>query len=112
MKESIPTLKEEGILWETIEDYEVGEYKIPEELLQERVKDDGNVKILHQGEHCVVANKPPTVVVHHSSWTGKRSDPKRRWKESNPMLQRVRDATGRKVNLVHRLDRYVRILSM
>jgi tRNA pseudouridine65 synthase len=69
------------------------------------VKGNDHVEILEQGDHYVVANKAPSVVVHHSSWTGKISDPKRRWKEATPMLQRVRDATKRTVNLVHRLDR-------
>lgn len=105
LEESLPTLREEGILVETTEQYEVGQYSIPEELLQQKVEDDGKVEILDQGENYVIASKPASVIVHHSSWTGKRSDPKRRWKEATPMLQRVRDATGRRVNLVHRLDR-------
>ena len=107
LEASLPTFKDEGIIWEYNEEYEVGEYTIPEVLLQERGKDDGQVELLHQEKNYVVASKPPSVVVHHSSWTGKRSDPKRRWKEALPMLQRVRDATGRKVNLIHRLDRCV-----
>lgn len=105
LEQSLDVLKKEGILIEPEKEYEVGQYTIPEELLQPKGRDDGDVEILFQGENLVVANKPPTVVVHHSSWTGKRSDPKRRWKEPTPMLQRVRDATGRRVNLVHRLDR-------
>ena len=106
LEESLVVLRNEGILLEPKENYSVGRYTTPEELLHTGVKDDGGVEILAQGENFVVADKSPTVVVHHSSWTGKRSDPKRRWKEPTPMLQRVRDATGRRVNLVHRLDRY------
>ena len=106
LDQSLDILNKEGILIESNENYEVGKYTIPEELLQNNA-DDGDVEILFQGENFVVANKPPKVVVHHSAWTGKRSDPKRRSKEPVPMLQRVRDATGRRVNLVHRLDRFV-----
>jgi 23S rRNA-/tRNA-specific pseudouridylate synthase len=106
LKESIPILEEEGIILEAKEGYSVGKYNIPEELLPPKEKKvDDHVDILEIGDNYVVASKPPSVVVHHSSWTGKRSDPNRRWKEATPMLQRVRDATGRKVNLIHRLDR-------
>jgi tRNA pseudouridine65 synthase len=57
----------------------------------------GNVTILDQNEHYLVVSKPPAVVCHHSA--GSRSN------QEVPMLQRVREATGRRVNLVHRLDR-------
>jgi tRNA pseudouridine65 synthase len=57
----------------------------------------GNVTILDQNEHYLVLSKPPAVVCHHNA--GSRSN------QEVPMLQRVREATGRKVNLVHRLDR-------
>lgn len=103
LEKSLHVLQEEGILVDSKETYEVGRYTIPEECVQ----DDGSVQILAQGENFVIAKKPPTVVVHHSSWTGSRSNPKRRSEEATPMLQRVRDATGRRVNAVHRLDRYV-----
>ena len=43
--------------------------------------------------------KPPGVVCHHSGWTGSRN------RLEVPMIQRVRAAIGRKVNVVHRLDR-------
>lgn len=107
LEEALPVLKAEGILVEasTTERYEIGRWTIPEVLLQPRVYDGGDVEILYRSDHYVVVSKPPVVVVHHSSWTGKRSDPKRRWMENTPMLQRVRDKTGRRVNLVHRLDR-------
>jgi len=114
LQRSLPVLEREGILVEMLpssgnNEYEVGAYTIPEKLLDTTVEaaadDSGPVEILEQGDHYVIVSKPPSVVVHHSSWTGKRSDPKRRWKEATPMLQRVRDATGRRVNLVHRLDR-------
>lgn len=109
LEKSLPILNEEGIILEADEEYEVGEYSIPEELLEEKVpkvsKADDRIDIIEQRDHYVVVSKPPSVVVHHSSWTGKTSDPKRRQKEPTPMLQRVRDATGRRVNLVHRLDR-------
>lgn len=110
LESALPKLKEEGILLDADREYEVGQYTIPEELLEVQLKnqmlnDDGKAEILLQGKNFVVADKPPTVVAHHSSWTYTRLDPRRRWKEPTPMLQRVRDATGKKVNLIHRLDR-------
>ncbi|KAL7560659.1 hypothetical protein ACA910_001341 [Epithemia clementina (nom. ined.)] len=71
--------------------------------------DDGNkgdgfvkdcVSILDQGDHWLVVAKPPGVVCHHSDWTGSRS------RNEDPMVQRVRRTLGgRRINLVHRLDR-------
>ena len=105
LQEALPVLKQEGIfVGTTTEEYQVGQYTIPKELLEPRMVDDGEVEILEQSEHFVVAIKPPSVVVHHSSFTGKRGSNRRR-KENTPMLQRVRDKTGRRVNLIHRLDR-------
>jgi tRNA pseudouridine65 synthase len=57
------------------------------------------IQILDQNELYLVVAKPPTVVVHHSYWAGLRETGEK------PMLQRVRDQVGRRVNLVHRLDR-------
>lgn len=57
------------------------------------------IPILYRGDHCLVVSKPPAVVVHHSGWTGSRA------RAEVPILQRVRDQIGRRVNLVHRLDR-------
>lgn len=57
------------------------------------------VTILAETDECIVVSKPPAVVCHHSDWTGSRAQ------SEVPMLQRVRDAVGRRVNLVHRLDR-------
>jgi tRNA pseudouridine65 synthase len=105
LEEARPILINEGIIVEATQEYEIGEYTIPEELLRSKNDEGDDVEILAQGKYYVVANKPPSVVVHHSSWTGKKSDPNRRWKEATPMLQRVRDKTGKKVNPVHRLDR-------
>ena len=112
LKEALPILEQEGLLVQkpTTAKYMVGRYKIPESFLQEmnevkdnngeqNAKNDQEVTILSQGDHYVVASKPHGVVVHNSSWT------KRRRNEPMPMLQRVRDATGRKVNPIHRLDR-------
>lgn len=60
----------------------------------------GNLTILDRNEHYLVVEKTPSVVCHHSEWTGSRS------RQEVPMLQRVREATGgRHVNLIHRLDR-------
>jgi tRNA pseudouridine65 synthase len=64
---------------------------------EETFKD--TVTIIEEGPHHMVVAKPPSVVCHHSDWTGSRSQ------VDIPMLQRVREAVGRKVNLVHRLDR-------
>ena len=64
----------------------------------------GNVTILEEGEHYVVVSKPPSVVCHHSDWTGSRRPSSKRDPQI-PMLQRTREAIGERVNLVHRLDR-------
>lgn len=80
---------------------------------------DKTVTILERGPSHIVAVKPPSVVCHHSGWTGSRSKQKRGEEPEIPMLQRVRDAIHdidsqgvssgqapiRRVNLVHRLDR-------
>jgi 23S rRNA-/tRNA-specific pseudouridylate synthase len=71
--------------------------------------------VLKKTVDYVVVDKPPSVVCHHSDWTGSKS------MNETPMLQRVRDAvnggaaTGdtavmpsdakRRVNLIHRIDR-------
>jgi tRNA pseudouridine65 synthase len=64
---------------------------------------NGTVTILEIGEHHVVVSKPPSVVCHHSSWSGSRSS--KGTEPEVPMLQRTREAIGERVNLVHRLDR-------
>jgi len=71
-------------------------------LLPAAVQED-ETRILTQGEHFVVVEKPPSVVCHFSKWSNKQ--PTNGSVEPTAMLQRVRDATGRSVNLVHRLDR-------
>lgn len=63
----------------------------------------GSVGILDKGDHHLVVAKPPTVVCHHSDWSGSRS--KKRTVPEVPMLQRTREAIQERVNLVHRLDR-------
>lgn len=72
---------------------------------EEGVVVTGNVTILDRGLHHVVVFKPPTVVCHHSGWTGSRSSRDKQGLPEIPMLQRVRNALGQRVNLVHRLDR-------
>ena len=66
-----------------------------------------NVTILNRGQHHVVVDKPPSVVCHHSDWSGSRikSKRKRGLEPEVPMLQRVREAVGERVNLIFRLDR-------
>ncbi|KAL3931036.1 MAG: hypothetical protein SGBAC_011495 [Bacillariaceae sp.] len=64
---------------------------------------NGTVTIVDRGEHHVVVAKPPSVVCHHSDWSGSRS--KKRTVPEVPMLQRTREAVQERVNLVHRLDR-------
>ena len=60
-----------------------------------------SIEVIDEGHHHLVVNKPSAVVCHHSDWCGSRSQA-----FEVPMLQRVREAVGgRKVNLVHRLDR-------
>ncbi len=68
----------------------------------------GTISILERTAKYIVAIKPPSVVCHHSGWAGLRSKKKKKDQEPEiPMLQRVRDAfgDGKRVNLVHRLDR-------
>lgn len=60
---------------------------------------NGHVVVLEKSDHYLVVSKPPAVVCHHSEFTGSRAQ------MEIPMLQRVRQAIDRKVNLVHRLDR-------
>ena len=68
---------------------------------------DRPVEILSEVLHHVIVSKPPGVVCHHIPWTGRRGD-YCRVQEPTPMLNQVRDATkGRRVNLLHCLDRYV-----
>ena len=57
------------------------------------------VQVLAQTDSYLIVAKPHAVVCHHSDWTGSRAQ------LEIPMLQRVRNATGRRVNLIHRLDR-------
>jgi 23S rRNA-/tRNA-specific pseudouridylate synthase len=77
------------------------------EVLKQQKKEpyvfNGTVTILDRGEHYVVVAKPPTVICHHSEWSGSRS--KKRTVPEVPMLQRTREAVQERVNLVHRLDR-------
>lgn len=58
-----------------------------------------SVEFVEQTEHYLVVSKPASVVCHHSDWTGSRKS------NEVPMLQRIRVALDRKINLVHRLDR-------
>ena len=106
LKASLPVLEKEGILIEAIEKYEVGRWTIPEVLQQPRkVIDNGEVEILEQSEHFVVVRKAPMVIVHNPNWIDQSSCTKRKRTGITPILQRVRDKTGRKVNLVHPMDR-------
>lgn len=67
----------------------------------------GNVSILDRGENYVVVDKPPSVLCHRSDWSGsgKGQSSKKDGPPEVPMLQRAREATGERVNLIHRLDR-------
>mmetsp|Transcript_26773 Transcript_26773/g.62909 ORF Transcript_26773/g.62909 Transcript_26773/m.62909 type:complete len:357 (+) Transcript_26773:26-1096(+) len=65
----------------------------------------GTVSILDRGENYLVASKPPGVLCHHSNWSGSRKKSKNTGKAEVPMLQRAREAVGKRVNLIHRLDR-------
>lgn len=71
----------------------------PQNSIRNDEQFEGTVTIIDQSTHYLVVAKPPSVVCHHSEWTGSRS------RAEIPMIQRVRQAVGRKVNLVHRLDR-------
>jgi len=72
---------------------------IQQEVSQEEETTPATI-ILNRGEHYVVVAKPSAVLCHHSDWARSRSD-----KSCIPMLQRVRDTIGDRVNLIHRLDR-------
>ena len=75
------------------------------ELAKNTVDEIPKASILEQSDHYLVVAKPPSVLCHHSAWAGSRSDLNRQ-ANSTPMVQRVRDTLGgRRVNLVHRLDR-------
>ena len=111
LEEAEPILKEEGIRIRTDpsnDKIQVLPYKVPdldlEKLRAVHALNQQKINILAQGPYHVVVEKPPRIVCHHSAWTGKRSEA-RRLLEPTPMLQRVRDLVGRRVNLVHRLDR-------
>jgi len=78
--------------------------------MEREVKDECNssswpVHILHQDKHCVVVSKPASVVCHHSYFTGSKGSKKTNKAPEVPMLQQVRRALNRQVNLIHRLDR-------
>jgi tRNA pseudouridine65 synthase len=66
------------------------------------------ISVVDQGPHHLIVNKPPSIICHHSEWSGSR---RRQRQSSNdiefslPMLQRIRNHVGRPVNLIHRLDR-------
>lgn len=64
---------------------------------------NGTVTVLEEGENHVVVSKPPSVVCHHSEWSGSRSS--KHGPPEVPMLQRTREAIQERVNLIHRLDR-------
>jgi len=75
---------------------------------------NGTVSILDLGAHHVVVSKPSAVICHRSDWSdsmkGKASlNRENDYTSTNasevPMLQRVREAVGERVNLIHRLDR-------
>ena len=111
LEEAEPILQEEGIQIRpdpSNDMFQVLPYKAPVLDLDKRkavhALNQQKINILSQGPYHVVVEKSPAVVCHHSSWTGKRSEV-RRLLEPTPMLQRVRDLVGRRVNLVHRLDR-------
>ena len=53
------------------------------------------IEILHQDEYCIVARKPPGLLVHRSPIS----------RDRDFLLQRVRDQTGKKVYPVNRIDR-------
>jgi tRNA pseudouridine65 synthase len=73
-------------------------YRLSPRAAAETTVFSGNVTLLQHGEDYLVVNKPPSVVCHHSEWKSSRI-------LEVPMLQRTRQAVGRRVNLVHRLDR-------
>ena len=71
------------------------------------------VPILSRGENFTVVAKPGGVPCHASDYVGRRrtrkgvndEDVDEEGEPPVPLLQRVRDTLGARVNLVHRLDR-------
>ncbi|KAL7472123.1 hypothetical protein ACHAXS_012453 [Conticribra weissflogii] len=59
------------------------------------------IKILDRGPYHLVVAKPPSVVCHHSEWAGLRKKNKK-YKRQNTEKDAMH---GRRVNLIHRLDR-------
>ena len=55
-----------------------------------------DVRILYRDEHLVAVDKPPGLLVHRTRLAAEEDD---------ALLQRLRDALGRRVYAVHRLDR-------
>ena len=68
-------------------------------------KFNGTVTVLERGKDHLVVSKPASVLCHHSDWAGSKSKQKSKDNPEIPMLQRVRNAVGERVNVVHRLDR-------
>jgi len=72
------------------------------------------VVIIHQTNDYVVVSKPHGVVCHNSPFHNQLTNHQHPITTNTnmnavvgapPMIQGVRDATGRKVNLIHRLDK-------
>ena len=82
---------------------------------------NGNITILERGTNHLVVAKPASVLCHHSDWAGSKQKSSKKKKKTSkkdddhdrllrrppeiPMLQRVRNALGERVNVIHRLDR-------
>ena len=66
---------------------------------------NGTVSIIDRGANHLVVSKPPGVLCHRSNWSGSGRISKNSGKAEVAMLQRVREAVGERVNLIHRLDR-------
>ena len=77
----------------------------PDELQDRQKFFYGTVSILDRGANHLVVSKPPGVLCHRSNWSGGGRKSKNTGRAEVAMLQRVREAVGKRVNLIHRLDR-------
>eukprot|EP00592_Proboscia_alata_P020688 CAMPEP_0194425196 /NCGR_PEP_ID=MMETSP0176-20130528/24533_1 /TAXON_ID=216777 /ORGANISM="Proboscia alata, Strain PI-D3" /LENGTH=435 /DNA_ID=CAMNT_0039235435 /DNA_START=146 /DNA_END=1453 /DNA_ORIENTATION=+ len=123
LERAADVLKEEGIVIPPRSQHEAISSTSDREPESPQQPSTPPVVILHQTKDYVVVSKPHGVVCHNSPFHNQLTNHKHKHNQHPittgvstrtnriavvavpPMLQRVRDATGRKVNLIHRLDK-------
>ena len=90
---------------------------LPHHDHEDKLPDIEPVKVLALWDTFAIVEKPPTVPCHNSGYLGISRSVRKKMKAGElspaelselvppPLLQRARETLGRKVNLVHRLDR-------